>query len=153
MKLASWNVNGIRAVQRKGELEAFLRDHDPDVLFLQEVKAHPDKLDEQLTAHSEYFQFYNPAQKAGYAGTGVWVKRSFAKAPEMSRSMDGFEDDEGRIVRADINVWTLIGVYFPNGGKSEEAWHGKLAFYEQFLAHIDALRRQGRRVVWCGDVN
>ncbi len=153
MKIISWNVNGIRAVERKGELDAFLRSYDPDIFFLQETKASPDKLSDELTKHPEYEQFYHPAEKPGYAGTGVWAKKVQKLNPTFITGMDRFEDTEGRLSRIDFADYTLIGVYFPNGGKSEEAWHGKIAFYEQFLQYINGLRKSGRKVIWCGDVN
>lgn len=153
MKIVSWNVNGIRAIERKGELDVFLQRYDPDILFLQEIKATPDKLSEEMTKHPDYFQFYHPAQKPGYAGTGVWISRRVAESIEFVPGMDGFDDSEGRVARIDIGEWTLLGVYFPNGGKSEEAWHGKLVFYEHFLRFIDRLRSGGKKVIWCGDVN
>ncbi len=153
MKIASWNVNGIRAVERKGDLDVFLQRCRPDILFLQEIKATPEKLSTEMTAHPDFLQFYHPAEKPGYAGTGVWVSKKIPMEVTFVTGMDGFEDTEGRISRIDLGEWTILGIYFPNGGKSEDAWHGKLVFYEHFLRHIDTLRKNGRQVIWCGDVN
>lgn len=158
MKIASWNVNGIRAVERKGELDNFLTNYDPDVLLLQETKAKQEQLSDELTAHPEYEQFYHSAEKPGYAGTAIWVRKRLqddetTRLQAFQKGMPGFDDNEGRIARVDIGEWAILGVYFPNGGKSPEAWQGKLEFYDQFLSYVNDLREQGRKVIWAGDVN
>lgn len=153
MKVISWNVNGIRAVERKGDLDRFLSTHAPDIFFLQEIKATPAQLSEALREHPEYHQFYNPADKPGYAGTGVWLKKGVCGEFAFATGMDGYDDREGRICRLDFDDWTLFGVYFPNGGKSTEAWQEKLKFYDAFLEHLVALRAAGRRVIFMGDIN
>ena len=168
MKIASWNVNGIRAVERKKELDNFLSTYDPDVFFIQEIKAKQEQLSKELTQHPEYVQFYHPAEKPGYAGTGIWIKKSSIQTSEENpvdfyTGMPNFDDNEGRISRIDLNIYdprsmvydqfSLLGVYFPNGGKSPEAWDGKLVFYEKFLEYVNSLRKEGKNVVWCGDVN
>ena len=71
MKLYSWNVNGIRAVLRKGDLEKFLKEHDPDVLCLQETKAHRDQVPVDFERYEEY---WNSAEKKGYSGTAIFSK-------------------------------------------------------------------------------
>ncbi|MCF7812134.1 exodeoxyribonuclease III [Candidatus Gracilibacteria bacterium] len=152
MKIASWNVNGIRAVERKGALDEFLQKYDPDVFLIQEIKARKDQLSRELIAHPEYQQFYHSAVKPGYAGTGIWAKKQVSNS-EFHVGMPDFDDDEGRISRIEIGEWTIFGVYFPNGGKSPEAWKGKLVFYEKFLAYVNEFRSEGRKVVWAGDVN
>lgn len=153
MKIISWNVNGIRAVERKGELEKFLKTSDPDILLLQETKSRADQLSDELTLHPEYHQFYNAAEKAGYSGTAVWAKKELFPEPSFSSEMPNFTDTEGRIVQMDWQDWSLLGVYFPNGGKSPEAWQQKLVFYDCFLAHVNTLRESGKKVIWTGDVN
>lgn len=153
MKIASWNVNGIRAIEKRGDLQSFLDTYSPDIFFLQEVKATPVQLSEALRSHADYHQFYHPADKPGYAGTGVWIRRNGFGDVNFLQGMTGFNDTEGRISRIDFQDWSLFGVYFPNGGKSDEAWQGKIVFYEQFLTHVNAVRSSGRKVIWCGDVN
>ncbi|MDH4199906.1 MAG: exodeoxyribonuclease III [Spirochaetia bacterium] len=154
MKIISWNVNGIRAVEKKGELQTFLQKESPDIFFLQEIKAQSNQLSDFLNNHPEYHQFYHSAQKPGYSGVGAWIKKStFSAAPKVQTGMANWNDSEGRVIRLDFEGFTAIGVYFPNGGKSEAAWHEKLEFYECFLNYINDLRKQGKRVVWCGDLN
>ena len=153
MKLISWNVNGIRAVDRKGELDLLIKRENPEILMLQETKAHPDQLSEHLVNHSKYLQFYHSAEKKGYSGTSIWVDRKFEEKCIFSSGMPGFKDIEGRISRLDLEKSTYLNIYFPNGGKSDEAWKGKLVFYEKFLKYVNKLRKSGRTVIWAGDVN
>ena len=154
MKIISWNVNGLRAVHKKGALQEFLLQHSPDVLCLQETKSKPEQvafLDDELP---EYEKFYVSAEKAGYSGTAIWTKKSAISSPVFISGMENFYNDtEGRIARVDIGTLTVIGVYFPNGGKSEEAWEEKLVFYKQFLEYIQSIERLGQNVIFCGDVN
>ena len=153
MKIISWNVNGIRAVERKGDLDSLLDSENPDILMLQETKAHPQQLSKSLTHHPDYLQFYHSAEKKGYSGTSIWVKRVHSNTTTYKTCMTGFKDMEGRISRLDIDKYSYLGVYFPNGGKSEDAWKGKLVFYDKFLKYINKLRKSGRLIIWAGDVN
>ncbi len=166
MKIISWNVNGIRAVDRKGNLAEFLTNFSPDILLIQEIKAHTEQLEKLKfrEKYADYEQFYHPAEKAGYAGTAVWVKKTFWQAELVAESvkfetgMDDFADTEGRISRVSLTTkkgdnLEIFGVYFPNGGKSPEAWDGKLIFYEKFLNFANFLREQGKTVIFAGDVN
>ena len=153
MKIISWNVNGIRAVERKGDLDSLIDSENPDILMLQETKAHPEQLSKSLTHHPDYLQFYHSAEKKGYSGTSIWVKRVHSNTTTYKTGMTGFKDMEGRISRLDIDKYSYLGVYFPNGGKSEDAWKGKLVFYDKFLKYINKLRKSGRLIIWAGDVN
>lgn len=159
MKIITWNINGIRAVERKGEIQNLIASHTPDVLFLQEIKGTTDKFSDYLRAPEGYEAFYNPAEKAGYAGTGVWIRdewRKYVRAIETGFPWDPTAN-EGRVIHLilekDAQVFDLFGIYFPNGGKSPEAWEGKLQFYDSFLEYINALRSEGHMVLWCGDIN
>jgi exodeoxyribonuclease-3 len=153
MKIISWNVNGIRAVERKGALDELLRMYDPDLLLFQETKASVEKLSKYLTEHVEYVQFYHAAQKPGYSGTSIWGRRSLFADAEYIPGMPQFADEEGRIAQIRFQNWSIFGVYFPNGGKSPQAWEEKLLFYRRFLEYTNSLRREGRKVLWAGDVN
>lgn len=160
MKIVSWNVNGIRAVERKKSLHEFLETTDPDVFFLQEIKGKEEQFSKFLTEHPDYEQFYHSAEKAGYAGTGVWVKKNLEiENLEFHTGMPNWDDNEGRILRVSFTDkksaenFELLGVYFPNGGKSPAAWDEKLVFYERFLDFVNQLRADGKTVIWTGDVN
>ena len=153
LKIASWNVNGLRAVFKKGELDNFLAEYDPDVLLLQETKAKAEQLPAELTDHDAYFQFYHSAVKPGYAGTAIWVKKAGREKVEFLTGMPDYDDNEGRVAQVKLPGLRIFGVYFPNGGKSEAAWQGKLEFYELFLAYVNEMRRAGETVIFAGDVN
>lgn len=171
MKIISWNVNGIRAVERKKALQEFLEEHNPDIFCIQEIKGTVDKFSKFLVENPTYESFYHSAEKPGYAGTGIWIKKQFLESiradnPAISVSnfsqnfhtgMDNFQDTEGRVARFDFiksaQKYSILGVYFPNGGKSKEAWEGKLVFYDKFLAYVNRLRKDGRIVLWGGDIN
>ena len=91
MKIITWNINGLRAVEKKGEIQSLIERHAPDVLLMQEIKGTPDKFSPYLNAPPGYQAFYNPAQKAGYAGTGVWIADDMRKYVHSIQT--GFEGD------------------------------------------------------------
>ena len=148
-------------MERKGSLVEFLEKEDPDVFFLQEIKGTPDKFSKFLTDNPDYQTFYNSAEKPGYAGTGVWIKKNIEYLICNIEFVDSFEgdpcSDEGRLSQIDCEIegekFSILGLYFPNGGKSPEAFADKLVFYDKFLDHVNALRAAGRQVIWTGDVN
>ena len=129
---------------------------------MQEIKATPDKLSEYLLSPPGYTAHYNPAEKAGYAGTGVWIHdRVYSVADVIF--MDSFPSDptanEGRVAHVQLTIDNsqliidIFGIYFPNGGKSEDAWKGKIIFYSEFAKYMDSLRALGHDVLWGGDLN
>ncbi|MCB9809354.1 exodeoxyribonuclease III [Candidatus Peribacteria bacterium] len=157
-KIALWNVNGLRAVHRKEALEPFLQETMPDILLLQETKlteGAPLRL--FLTEHKDYAQHYHYAQQKGYAGTALWVRQPVPQGAVVLRGMPGWDDREGRVIGLQYAYHgqpvTVLGVYFPNGGKSPEAWEEKLTFYEYFRHYLSTLRASGQRVLWGGDLN
>jgi len=154
MILASWNVNGIRAVEKKLELQKFIKDIQPDVLFMQETKAQREQLSAYLTENQNYHQSYYSAEKKGYSGVSVWISKKYkSRVPKIITGMKGWNDTEGRIIRTDIAKNTFLGIYFPNGGKSPEAWNDKIKFFNYLLNHINQLRDEGRKVIVTGDFN
>ncbi len=161
LKIITWNVNGIRAVERKGEMYNFITNHDPDIFMIQEIKGSTDQFSPWLTTHNDYDQYYNSARKKGYAGTALWVKKSLReKLDEVEFATvvpQAPNADEGRICHFSFTLcedrWDLFSIYFPNGGKSEQAWQEKLVFYDRVHACMSELRRQGRMVLVGGDMN
>lgn len=159
MKILSWNVNGIRAVERKGELQNLIESQQPDILCLQEIKAKEDQIEAIKTKYAGYTQYYNPAEKPGYAGTAVWVRKDAGFTDvSFGRGMPKDPADaEGRITQVSCThnntPYVVLGVYFPNGGKSPEAWDNKLVFYDHFLEYVDSLESEGGVCIWGGDVN
>ncbi len=150
MRLISWNVNGIRAVEKKGFLKWF-REESPDVLCLQETKAEKAQLGAGLVDVPGYTSFWCSAQKKGYSGVAVYVK----KAPlsvEYGIGQERF-DTEGRTLILDLGRFVLFNIYFPNGGAGNKRVPFKMDFYEHFLKAAEGFRKHGRSVIVCGDVN
>ncbi len=148
--LISWNVNGIRAAHRKGFLDWF-KSAAPDILCLQETKAHKEQLSAELLEVDGYQVYFSSAERKGYSGVALYTK---AEPNEVRHGMGIPEfDNEGRIVAASYDDFELFNVYFPNGQMSKERLDYKMAFYDAFLEHIETLRKSGRNIVVCGDVN
>ncbi|MBF0594058.1 MAG: exodeoxyribonuclease III [Candidatus Omnitrophica bacterium] len=150
MRMISWNVNGIRAVQKKGFLEWF-RKESPDILCLQETKAEKSQLDAQLLEVPGYSSFWCSAEKKGYSGVAVYTKL-MPEAVDYGIG-DKIFDCEGRTVRLDFKDFVLFNIYFPNGGAGNKRVPFKLAFYDRFLKAANECRKKGKAVIFCGDVN
>lgn len=151
LTLLSWNVNGIRAVAQKGFL-AWLDQAAPDILALQETRAEAELLSEGLRQPAGYHAFWHHAvRKRGYSGTAL-LSRQEPAAMEFGLGREEF-DQEGRTIIAHFSNFTLVNCYFPNGGRDHSRVPFKLAFYDAFLARCQALRSEGRNVIFCGDVN
>ncbi len=150
LRIISWNVNGLRAMYRKGFLE-WLNAEQPTILCVQETKASEEQIPEDLKEIPGFFVYFASAEKKGYSGVG-----SFSKLmPDSIKRGFGIKkfDIEGRVLTADYGKFILFNVYFPNGKISKERLKYKMAFYEEFLAHITSLRQSGKKIVICGDVN
>jgi exodeoxyribonuclease-3 len=150
MRLLSWNVNGLRAVHRKGFLDWFLAER-PDALCLQETKADEEQLPPELRNVPGYHACFCSGRRKGYSGVALYSKVKPGKI-EFGFGVERF-DVEGRTIAADYGSFMLINVYFPNGGASDERLRYKLDFYDDFLDYLDGLRRKRKKVVLCGDVN
>jgi exodeoxyribonuclease-3 len=150
MRLVSWNVNGIRAAARSGFLE-WLASDPPDVLCLQETRARPDQLPEDLLSPPGWHAFWHSAQQKGYSGVATLCRE---------RPLDvqhGFGvprfDAEGRVLITEHPAFTLINAYFPSGRRGLERVAFKLEFYAELLDACARLHGDGRPLVVCGDLN
>jgi exodeoxyribonuclease III len=162
MKIISWNVNGLRAVEKKSEIQNLIAVYSPDIVFMQEIKWTPDKFSAYLNSPDPYIAYYNPAEKAGYAGTGAWIHSSLLETYSIS-FFSSFPWDpvanEWRVAHVTLThkvsgeIIDIFGIYFPNGGKSEEAWAWKLVFYREFSAYMHSLRFLRHSVLWGWDIN
>jgi exodeoxyribonuclease-3 len=150
VKLISWNVNGIRAIARKGFLD-WLADESPDVLCTQETKAHPDQLTKKLRQPPGYHTYWHSAQRKGYSGVATF-SRTEPLHVETGFGIEEF-DVEGRVLMTAYPGFKLFNVYFPNGKRGPERLDYKLRFYAAFLEYCDGLLAQGDRLIVCGDVN
>ena len=150
MKLYSWNVNGIRAAEKKGLVD-WIKSEQPDVLGIQELKATEDQLPDTLKQIDGYHAFFNPAERKGYSGTAVY----YNEAPLDIHT--GLSDDrfnhEGRTIVMEYPDFTLYNIYFPNGGQGDDRLQFKMDFYDCFQKDVNALVAEGKRVIVCGDVN
>ena len=152
MKIISWNTNGLRATARQGYFTPLFKDEKPDILCLQETKAAPEQLPAEVRDIPGYFSYFShPKIKKGYSGVAIYSKE---KPKEIFYGLGIPKlDDEGRLIGAKYKNFTLINVYFPNGGQGPERLKYKLEFYEAFLKFINKLRQNGEKVIFCGDVN
>lgn len=158
MDIISWNVNGLRAVHRKGNFDHILAEK-PDILCLQETKSQPEQLTEEVRNPEGYHSYFHfPTEKKGYSGVAIYSK----KEPLHVQPDLGIErmDQQGRLILAEYEdpadngaSFTLINCYFPNGGGSPEKLRYKLDFYDYFLEFIDKLHEKQPNIIFCGDVN
>ncbi|HEU4521388.1 MAG TPA: exodeoxyribonuclease III [Thermoanaerobaculia bacterium] len=142
MKVATWNVNGIRA--RHQQFVDWAAAEQPDVICLQELKSKAEQIPQ--SCHIEGYSCYWHGASA-YSGVGLHVRRAFA--PEVAFTHPEF-DQETRIVQAQIEDTVFTSVYVPNGGKDFDA---KIAFFNALIAYAADVHRRGLKLVLCGDMN
>ena len=150
LKLLSWNVNGIRAAQKKGFLE-WLEKESPDIICVQETKAHIEQLSKELINPNGYKTYWSSGEKKGYSGVATFTKLEPASV-ETGFGVKKF-DSEGRILITNYKDFILFNIYFPNGQRDEERLKYKLGFYDEFLKYVDDLKKKDKKIVICGDVN
>lgn len=150
MKLVSWNVNGIRACGKGGFLKWF-EGEGADIVCVQEIKAHPDQLEETFKNPMKYHAIWNPAQKLGYSGTAIFSKKEPIDIEIGIGDKD--IDKEGRVIIAKYPKFTLINSYFPNSQRDHARLPFKLDFCKKFLKKADSLRKKGENVIMCADWN
>jgi exodeoxyribonuclease-3 len=150
LKLVSWNVNGIRAVQKKGFID-WVNAVQPDILGLQETKAHPDQLDAELKAIPGYTSYWASAERKGYSGVALYTKQE-PKHVTIGLGIADY-DSEGRTIVAEYDDFVYITAYFPNGSRDHSRVPFKMAYKAAFLDYCDQLRAKGKPVIFCGDVN
>ena len=150
MKLLSWNVNGIRAAVKKGFLE-YLEDQNPEIICIQETKAHKEQLTSEILEDHGYFTYWHSGQKKGYSGVATFCKEE----PLYIQEGIGIKkyDDEGRVLITEHNKFLLYNIYFPNGQKNEERLKYKLDFYDDLLPIINDQVESGNNVIVTGDWN
>lgn len=151
MRIISWNVNGLRAADKKGFYDWF-RKYQPDILCLQEIKSTEEQLPPHLRNVPGYYLYISSAERKGYSGVATYTK---IKPIEIKYGLDIEKfDKEGRILITEYKNFILFNIYFPNGKQSKERLDYKLDFYDTFLAYIDNLKaRNGKNMIVCGDFN
>jgi exodeoxyribonuclease-3 len=151
MKIISWNVNGIRAVAKRGDWK-FFKQANADIFCIQETKAEPGQLSEDVRNPTGYHSAFSWSKvKKGYSGVAIYSKE------KPLHLIDGLGvkefDDEGRLLEAHFKNFVLWNVYFPNGSGGAHRVDYKLRFYDAFLSRIDALKKEKKTIIFTGDVN
>jgi len=144
MKIATWNVNGIRA--RQDEVAAFVAREQPDVLCLQEIKAGADHIPKTVSDIPGYWGYFHGHK--GYSGVALLIRKE--AAPDRPLFVHPEFDHETRIAAASVGGVLVASIYVPNGGKDFAA---KVRFLEAMAAYARSQRAIGTRVVLCGDMN
>ena len=151
MRIISWNVNGLRANAKKGGFD-WLISENSDIFCLQETKAHPDQLEENIRNPKGYHSYFDHSKgRKGYSGVAVYSKVEPDKV-EYGLGLPEF-DQEGRFLALFFKEFVLLNIYFPNGGQGPERLAFKMEYYEHFLKYIDELKKKDHEVIFCGDVN
>ena len=161
MKIYSWNVNGIRAVLRKGDFQAFFDAHRPDVLCLQETKANRDQVEVDLP---DYYEYWHSAARKGYSGTAIFSRTeplsvTYGFPTTMARRFSFIDDkgrdaaDEGRMITAEFPGFYVVTVYTPNAKDDLSRLPLRERYWDPaFLAHCRQLEKK-KPVIFCGDLN
>lgn len=160
MKIASWNVNGIRAILKKGNLQEFLAVEQPDIICLQEIKGEKSLIDIDF---KDYFEYWNTAERKGYSGTAVFSKteplsvtynfpKDFCKDSKLEDEF-GHTNTEGRIITVEYKNFFLVTVYTPNVKRSLERLGLRHSEWDKlFLKYLKKLESK-KPVIFCGDLN
>ena len=149
IRMISWNVNGIRAIEKKGFLQT-IDTFDADIIALQETKAQPEQLSDALVKPDGYTGYFYSAEKKGYSGVAI-----YSRIPAINVLYginDPVYDCEGRVLTLELPDCYLVNIYFPNSGEGLKRLDYKLGFNERLLAFITPLK-QHKPVILCGDFN
>lgn len=150
MKIISYNINGIRAAEKKG-LSEWLVEENPDVICFQELKANEDQVDLEVYRNLGYHIFWHSAEKKGYSGVAIFSKIK-PKHVEIGCGMDIY-DREGRVIRADYQDFSILCTYMPSGSSGDERQAFKMQWLHDFQNYINQLKKQIPNLLICGDYN
>ena len=150
MKIYTWNVNGLRAIAKKGFFD-FINNEKPDILCIQETKLQEEQIDDSIKNIEGYYTYFSFAEKKGYSGVAIFSK---IKPNNIQYGIGIYEfDSEGRILIAEYDDFTLLNIYFPNGKMSDERLDYKLRFYGAIMDYSKKLLDEGKKLIICGDYN
>jgi exodeoxyribonuclease-3 len=147
-RIITYNLNGIRSAMSKGWMD-WLKSANPDILCVQEIKAQTDQLNLQDFTDAGYHHYWYPAQKKGYSGVAIFSKQK----PDTIEYGCGFNDEEGRVLRADFGEVSVISVYIPSGTMGEERQAFKMKWLANFQTYIDGLKKKRPNLIISGDYN
>jgi exodeoxyribonuclease-3 len=150
-KIISWNINGIRAIFKKG-ISDFLNQYNPDILCFQEIKASEEQIKENIPKHlKDYYVYFNSAEKKGYSGVATYSKIK-PKKIEYGLTKDTI-DKEGRVLKTTFDKFILYNIYFPNGKRDQERLDYKIQFYNELINVLKDHNKKGDKVIILGDYN
>jgi exodeoxyribonuclease-3 len=149
MKIVSWNVNGIRAIIKKGFIES-VNEINPDILCLQETKAQENQVKEALFGIDSYKLYVNSAYRKGYSGTAI-LSRPEPISVQYDMAIEE-HDKEGRVITAEYNDFFLVTVYTPNSGSELVRLDYRKKWDADFLKYVKNLENT-KPVIICGDLN
>ncbi len=150
VRILCWNVNGIRAIWKKGFRE-WVQKESPDILCLQETKVQEEQLDEEVKKIDHYHGYFFSAEKKGYSGVATYTR---TEPVSVKKGINNpYFDAEGRVLQTDYKDFTLFNVYFPNGGRDDERLRYKLDFYDTFFFYLERFRKKQKKIIVCGDYN
>lgn len=146
MKLVSWNVNGLRAIYKKGFEKSF-KELDADIFCIQETKMQEGQIELDLQG---YYQYYNYAERKGYSGTAIFTK----KEPLKVSYGIGIEehDKEGRVITLEFDMFYMVNCYTPNSGRELARLEYRMTWEDEFKKYLIKLDKQ-KPVIICGDLN
>ncbi len=149
-RIITLNLNGIRAAARKGFYD-WLQTCQADIVCLQETKAQQDQLTDEIFHPRDYHCYYFDAEKKGYSGVAIYSKLK----PKKVHYGLGFAtaDQEGRYIQVDFDKLSVASLYLPSGSSGDERQQVKFSFMDNFLQHLQALRKKQRDYIICGDWN
>lgn len=161
MKLFSWNVNSIRAVIRKGELQKFIEKYNPDILCLQETKAEQSQVTIDLPQYTEYWN--SSKTKKGYSGTAIFTKakpinvvndipHDIAEQHGLAADKYGHSNDEGRVIAAEYSDFYVVTAYTPNAKDDLTRIPLRQQWDNTMIAYCAELQTK-KPVIYCGDMN
>ncbi len=150
IKLASWNVNGLRACGRGGFLKWFA-DTAADVVCVQEIKVRSEQLEPDLQNPKKYHAFWHSAEKPGYSGVAIFSKREPLDVRYGTGKKD--IDREGRVLLAEFANYSVVSAYFPNSQRDHARLDYKLYFCDEILKFCEKEKRRGKSLILCGDLN
>jgi exodeoxyribonuclease-3 len=150
MNIISYNVNGIRAAEKKG-LSDWLKTEQPDIFCLQELKANEDQLGLSAFKDLGYHIYWHAAEKKGYSGVGIFTKIK-PKHVEIGCGIDRY-DREGRVIRADYEEFSIINTYMPSGSSGDTRQDFKMQWLSDFRKYIAELKKSFPSLLICGDYN
>lgn len=147
-RIITYNLNGIRSAMSKGWLD-WVKITNPDVICVQEIKAQTEQLNMEDFTNAGYYHYWYPAQKKGYSGVAIFSKEK----PAHVEYGCGFNDEEGRVLRADFGDVSVMSVYMPSGTSGDERQDFKMKWLASFEAYINELKVKRPNLIICGDYN